>query len=537
ANNTGSPLTINFTVAGTATSGTDYTALPASVSISNGETSATLNVTPIDDNTPEANETVIVTLTTSPGVTLGATISATVTIADDDVSSELTILAPTGTITDAYGNPTYSWSNTGAATYELAVWTRDYTRLVLYVQNIAASTYCDGATCSLEPTTEPTFNELARLYNGSYDVYVREANGTWAGPARFTLNAPPPGLITPAAATQTNTLQPTINFTLQGAAVNASGIFVYLFEKALFDAGIYTPIDGRWYYRYELCDGAASTTCSYVPPVALRDNTTYYAFLLSGGPGGISQGGEFNNGFVEIEFRVDLVTDPAIPTLQPVTVNQGVPSITFSTDANTTQHTLVLYNWTTGQFVWNKVYTKTGSDITCTATTCTITDPTMYLINGSYSAYVNGINGSEVSSGGPFNNGFGGPTNPTDTNEPGDFVLNFTVPPLVTGLTASVTGGNITATWTAPAGTTFYYVWIGTAGAAQTFFYFPVASNTLNCTATGGTCTFSFSASTLGIPAGTQLYFAVLSIGPGGFATTGGLVGNGYQVSDPFNVP
>ncbi|MDX1995894.1 MAG: Calx-beta domain-containing protein, partial [bacterium] len=84
ANNTGSPLTINFTVTGTATSGTDYTALPLSVSIPNGETSATINVTPIDDTVDEPNETVIVTLTASPSVTLGATVEATVTIADND---------------------------------------------------------------------------------------------------------------------------------------------------------------------------------------------------------------------------------------------------------------------------------------------------------------------------------------------------------------------------------------------------------------------------------------------------------------------
>ena len=80
---------IAYTVSGTATSGSDYTALSSSVTIPAGATTATINIAIIDDLVVDPGETVIVTLTsiTSGLATLGATLSATNTIADNDVAS------------------------------------------------------------------------------------------------------------------------------------------------------------------------------------------------------------------------------------------------------------------------------------------------------------------------------------------------------------------------------------------------------------------------------------------------------------------
>jgi gliding motility-associated-like protein/uncharacterized repeat protein (TIGR01451 family) len=85
-NNTGAPVTVNYTVTGTAVSGSDYSALSGSVVIANGQQSNTITVTPIDDNIVESAETVIVTLNTGTGYELGstATRTATVTITDTD---------------------------------------------------------------------------------------------------------------------------------------------------------------------------------------------------------------------------------------------------------------------------------------------------------------------------------------------------------------------------------------------------------------------------------------------------------------------
>jgi len=82
---TAAPLTVLYTVGGTATAGSDYTALSGSVTIPAGSASATITVTPIDDTIFESPpETVVVTLSANPAYTVGAPSSATVTIADDD---------------------------------------------------------------------------------------------------------------------------------------------------------------------------------------------------------------------------------------------------------------------------------------------------------------------------------------------------------------------------------------------------------------------------------------------------------------------
>src|SRR5204863_1114635 len=65
-NRTGSTagsLTVNYTVSGTATPGSDYTALGGSVVIPAGQASANVTVTVLDDALVELAETVILTLT------------------------------------------------------------------------------------------------------------------------------------------------------------------------------------------------------------------------------------------------------------------------------------------------------------------------------------------------------------------------------------------------------------------------------------------------------------------------------------------
>jgi hypothetical protein len=81
---TSSALDVFFTVSGTATSGTDYTALTSPVTIPAGQLSVTLTVTPVDDFTAEVAETVIVTITNTANYNVAAPGNATVTIDDDD---------------------------------------------------------------------------------------------------------------------------------------------------------------------------------------------------------------------------------------------------------------------------------------------------------------------------------------------------------------------------------------------------------------------------------------------------------------------
>lgn len=78
---TAAPLVVTFTVAGTATAGVDYSALPVSVTIPAGSAFGDVVVTTlVDSDINEVAETVVVTVTDGASYDLGATSTATVTI-------------------------------------------------------------------------------------------------------------------------------------------------------------------------------------------------------------------------------------------------------------------------------------------------------------------------------------------------------------------------------------------------------------------------------------------------------------------------
>jgi hypothetical protein len=79
-------LIVSYTVGGTASAG-DYTpALTGSATIPTGSAFVDVVITPLDDATVEANETIILTLSSSAGYTVGTPDNATVTITDNDIA-------------------------------------------------------------------------------------------------------------------------------------------------------------------------------------------------------------------------------------------------------------------------------------------------------------------------------------------------------------------------------------------------------------------------------------------------------------------
>ncbi|PPU76661.1 putative Ig domain-containing protein [Xanthomonas cucurbitae] len=79
-----SPVSIGFVTGGSATSGTDYTAVNSSLVIAAGQTTGTITIVPSPDTTAEPDETVTITLDNGSGYLVGAPASATGTIANDD---------------------------------------------------------------------------------------------------------------------------------------------------------------------------------------------------------------------------------------------------------------------------------------------------------------------------------------------------------------------------------------------------------------------------------------------------------------------
>lgn len=80
---TSDPLTVNYSIGGTASNGVDYVQLSGQVTFGAGEAYATIPVTPIDDPVIKGTETVVLTLLPDPGYTLLSPSTATVTIADN----------------------------------------------------------------------------------------------------------------------------------------------------------------------------------------------------------------------------------------------------------------------------------------------------------------------------------------------------------------------------------------------------------------------------------------------------------------------
>jgi hypothetical protein len=84
-------LTVNYTVGGTATAGTQYVGLSGSVVIPDGATSAMVLVTPIEEAIVEGATTVDVTITPNAAYIVGTAFVAEVLIADDDLTASIEV--------------------------------------------------------------------------------------------------------------------------------------------------------------------------------------------------------------------------------------------------------------------------------------------------------------------------------------------------------------------------------------------------------------------------------------------------------------
>jgi hypothetical protein len=81
---TTAPLTVNFTIGGSASNGVDYAAISSSITFAAGESSTNLTIIPVDDAISEANETVTLSIICSASYSSVVGSSATVTIIDND---------------------------------------------------------------------------------------------------------------------------------------------------------------------------------------------------------------------------------------------------------------------------------------------------------------------------------------------------------------------------------------------------------------------------------------------------------------------
>ncbi|MGM3308239.1 Calx-beta domain-containing protein [Anabaena sp. WFMT] len=274
--------TVNYTVTGTATNGTDYNQLNGTATFASGSSTAMIDVTVINDPLLEAQETVVVTLSSSPNYTLGAATTATVNLVDNDkptITIKATDASAAETVTgqttnpgrftltrtgDLSSSPTVNYTVTGTATNNIdydtltksvtfeagsataiidvtpiddAVYEGNETVIVTLANNI---NYTLGtaktATVNLIDNDKPTITIKASDANAAETVAGQTAN-----PGKFTLTR-----------TGNKTAALTVNYAVAGTAANGID-YNTLTKNVTFAAGSatalidVTPIDDAVY--------------------------------------------------------------------------------------------------------------------------------------------------------------------------------------------------------------------------------------------------------------------------------------------------
>ena len=93
-----SPATFTVAYSGTATSGTDYSSPPTQFTFAPFSALVYVSVTPSNDSTSEPTETVVATIQTGSGYTVGSPAAATVNIFDNDPAAPLVGIAAFGDV-------------------------------------------------------------------------------------------------------------------------------------------------------------------------------------------------------------------------------------------------------------------------------------------------------------------------------------------------------------------------------------------------------------------------------------------------------
>ncbi|MBD2143541.1 peptidase M23, partial [Anabaena sp. FACHB-1250] len=230
-------LTVNYGVTGTADS-SDYTgATPGTgktITFAAGASTATLTIDPTGDSTPESDETVVLTLASGTGYTVGTTTTVTGTITNDDIVASPTItlaVSPGSVLEDGTANLIYTFTRTGTTTNALtvnygvagtAIFNNDYTQIgaVGFTPTTGTITFAAGSstkTLTIDPTGDSTVET-------DETVALTLATGTG-----YTV-----GTTTAVTGTITNDdVVPTITLAVSPSSVNEDGTanLIYTFTR------------------------------------------------------------------------------------------------------------------------------------------------------------------------------------------------------------------------------------------------------------------------------------------------------------------
>lgn len=305
---TDAPLTLTYTVAGTAVAGVDYVSLPGSVTIPIGASSAPILVSPIDDNIFEYNETIIVTLDPMPELVVSPT-SAAVTLVSDELPPDLVVSAMSAPAFAGAGAPitiTETTRNQGSGPAQASS-TRYYLSLnnvvdagdVLLgaraVGALAPGVSSPGSATVTIPagTAAGTYYLFAKADGEEAVIEDRESNNLYAVNITIGADLAISAFTAPtdAGAGSSITLSDTTRNQGTGTAVASTTSF-YLSVDALLDSG-----DALLGSRAvpELAAGATSSGSVTATIPAGTATATYYVFAKADAGELVSEVSEANN--------------------------------------------------------------------------------------------------------------------------------------------------------------------------------------------------------------------------------------------------
>ena len=266
------PITVPYTVTGTATNGTDFATLTSTATINANSSSVILTITPTNDALVEGTETVTITAQTGTGYTLADPTSATMEIRDDETvdvnvsafdadcrelptanpgsfrltrsASSASALTVNYSITGTATNGTDYTLVAGSATIPANQTTVDIVvtpiddALVEGTESVILALAANGAAYDIGDTRSVTIwiqdNETPSLSLAATDATAAEADGGSANPGLFT--------ITTSAAPASDLAVP---YTIGGTALNGID-YARLSGTAVIPAGqasVTVPVD------------------------------------------------------------------------------------------------------------------------------------------------------------------------------------------------------------------------------------------------------------------------------------------------------
>ena len=173
------PLTVSYTIGGSAAGGADYTMLSGTATFAPGAAQVVLTVAPLADALNEGPESVAVTLVAGSAYDLGATVAGTVSI--EDAYQEVSVVASDAVASEVTLNPgAFTFTRVGSVSHPLTVNLTiggsatpgaDYTALApAVVIPAGAASITIAVTPLADMEEEPLETVLVTLASGGYVV-------------------------------------------------------------------------------------------------------------------------------------------------------------------------------------------------------------------------------------------------------------------------------------------------------------------------------------------------------------------------------